>query len=91
MQISLGTMIMDIIRHNMKQAWSCMLANLKIICRFYAHPMNQNSVDMFGPRYVGDDFLRVETSPVKSTFVPYEISKVNFRCAEKQFLVCTSE
>ena len=90
MQISLGTMIMDI-HHNMKQAWSCMLGNLKIICRFYAHPVNQNSVDMFGPRYVGDDFLRVGTSLVKSTFVPYEISKVNFRCAEKQFLVSMSE
>jgi hypothetical protein len=66
MQISLGTIIMDI-HDNMKQAWSCMLANLKMICRFYAHPVNQNSVDMFGPKYVGDDFRRVETR-VHSTY-----------------------
>ena len=32
-----------------------------------------NSVDILGPRYVGDDFFRVETSLVQ-TLVPYEIS-----------------
>ena len=39
--------------NNMKQA------HLKIICRFHAHPVHQNSVDIFGPRYmyVGDDFF----------------------------------
>ena len=55
MPVSLGTMIMDI-HHNMKQARSCMLTNLKIICRIYAHPVHQNSVDMFGARYVGMTF-----------------------------------
>ena len=63
-----------------------MLANLKIICRFHAHPVDQNSIDIFGPRYVRDDFFRVEIS-----FVPYEISKVNLRCAEKKILVSMSE
>jgi len=24
--------------------------NLKIFCRFHAHPVHQNSVDIFGPR-----------------------------------------
>ena len=51
---------------NMKQARPRMLANLKIICRFHAHPVHQNSVDIFGPRYVGNDFYRVETSLVQS-------------------------
>ena len=55
MPVSLGTMIMDI-HHNMKQARACMLTNLKIICRIYAHPVHQNSVDMFGARYVGMTF-----------------------------------
>jgi hypothetical protein len=43
-----------------------MLAYLKIICRFHAHQVQQNSVDIFGPRYVGDDFLSVETSLLQS-------------------------
>jgi hypothetical protein len=30
----------------MKQARPCMLANLKIICQFHAHPLHQNSVDI---------------------------------------------
>jgi hypothetical protein len=28
--------------------------------------VHQNSVDIFGPRYVGDDFFRFETSLVQS-------------------------
>ena len=52
---------------NMKQALPRILANLKIICRFHAHPVHQNNVDIFGPRYVGDDFYKVETSPVQSS------------------------
>ena len=31
-----------------------------------ANPVHQNSVDIFGPRYVGDNFSRVETSLVQS-------------------------
>ena len=51
---------------NMKRARPRMLVNLEIICRFHAHPVHQNSVDIFGPRYVGDDFYRVETSLIQS-------------------------
>jgi len=32
---------------NMKQARPWMLANLKIICQFHAHPVHQNSVEIF--------------------------------------------
>jgi hypothetical protein len=71
---------------NMKQAQPWMRANLKIICRFHAQPVHQHSVEMLGPRYVGDDFLRVETSLVQSNS---RSSKVNVRCADKKFLsVC---
>ena len=44
-----------------------MLVNLKIISKFHAHPVHQHSVDIFGPRYVGDNFFRVETSLVQSS------------------------
>jgi hypothetical protein len=63
-----------------------MLANLKIIYRFHAHPVHQNGVDIFWPKYVWDDIFRVET-----TLVPYEISQVNFWCEENKFLVGMSE
>ena len=43
--------------YNMKQARPWMLANLKIICQFHAHPVHQNRVEIFGPRYIGDDFF----------------------------------
>ena len=59
-----------------------MLVNLKIICRVHAHPVHQNSVDMFGPKYVGHDFFRVE-----SILVPYETSGVQ----ENKILVSMSE
>jgi len=42
---------------NMKQARPWMLANLEIICQFHAHPVHQNSVDIFGPRYVGSKLV----------------------------------
>jgi hypothetical protein len=61
-------------RINMKQARPWMLVNLKIICRFHAHPVHQNSVDTFGPRYVGDDFLGSKLVSFNQTLVPYEIS-----------------
>ena len=35
------------IHNNMKQARPWMLANLKIICQFHAHPVHQNSVEIF--------------------------------------------
>ena len=33
--------------YNMKQARPWMLAKLKIICQFHAHPVHQNSVEIF--------------------------------------------
>jgi hypothetical protein len=68
-----------------------MLANLKIIYRFHAHPVHQN---IFGPRYVGDDFFRIETSLVQSNSRSLRDLKsyiCNFRCAEKKILVSMSE
>jgi len=63
-----------------------MLANLKIICRFHAHPVHQNSVDIFGPRFLGSKLVSFN-----QTLVPDEISKVNFQCSERRFLVSMSE
>jgi hypothetical protein len=34
-----------------------MLAHLKIILQFHAHPVHQKVSRFFGPRYIGDDFL----------------------------------
>ena len=34
-----------------------MLANLKIIWQFHAHPVHQKVSRCFGPRYIGDDFF----------------------------------
>jgi hypothetical protein len=42
-------------KNKMKRARPRILANLKIIRRFHAHPVHQNSVDICGPRYVRDD------------------------------------
>ena len=68
------------INSNMKQARPWMLANLKIIWQFHAHPVHQNSVKNF----VGRDI-----SGVTFFFVPYEISKVNFHI--KNILVSMSK
>ena len=73
---------------NMKQARPWMLANLKIFCRLNAHPVHQHS---FGPRYIGDAILGSKLVSFNQILVPYEISKVNFQCAEKQIIVCMSE
>ena len=75
-----------------------MLAHLKIIWQFHAHPVHQKVSRFFGPRYIGDDFfLRAESSLIQSScrsfigvIVPYEISKVNFR-VETKILVSMSE
>jgi hypothetical protein len=68
-----------------------MLANLKIISQFHSHPVHQISVDIFGPRYIGSDlFLGPNLVSFNRTFVPYEISKVNFR-VETKILVSMSE
>ena len=43
--------------YNMKRARPWMLANLKIIWQFHAHPVHQKVLRFFGPRYIGDDFF----------------------------------
>jgi hypothetical protein len=42
---------------NMKPALPWMLAHLKIIWQFYAHPVHQKGSRYFGPRYIGDDLF----------------------------------
>jgi hypothetical protein len=76
----------------MKSARPWMLAHLKIIWQFH-----QKVTRFFGPRYIGDDFFRAESSLIQSScrsfigvIVPYEISKVNFH-VEKKILVSMSE
>jgi hypothetical protein len=82
---------------NMKPARPSMLANLKIIWQFHTHPVHQKVSRYFGPRYIGNDFFRAESSLIQSrcrcfirVIVPYEISKVNFR-VETKILVSMSE
>jgi hypothetical protein len=68
-----------------------MLAHLKIIWQFHAHPVHQKVSILFGPRYIGDDFfLGPNLVSFNRAVVPYEISKVNFRI-ETKFLVSMSE
>ena len=68
-----------------------MLANLKIIWQFHAHPVHQKVSRFFGPRYIGDDFfLGPNLVSFNRTVVPYEISKVNFH-VETKILVSMSE
>jgi hypothetical protein len=66
-----------------------MLANLKIICRFHAHPVHQNSVDIFGLSYVGDDFFRVETSLIQSNSRSLrDLVVLESNCTEKDYFCC---
>ena len=75
-----------------------MLANLKIIWQFHAHPVHQKVSRFFEPRYIGDDFFlgpnlvsfNRAVVPLFELIVPYEISKVNFR-VETTILVSMSE
>jgi hypothetical protein len=68
-----------------------MLANLKIIWQFHAHPVHQKVSRFFRPRYNGDDFLLgPNLVSFNQAIVPYEISKVNFR-VETKILVNMSE
>ena len=49
------------------------------------------SVEIFGPRYIGNDFfLGPNLVSFNRAVVPYEISKVNFR-VETKILVSMSE
>ena len=68
-----------------------MLANLKIIWQFHAHPVHQKVSRFCGPRYIGYDFLLgPNLVSFNRTVVPYEISKVNFR-VETKIVVSMSE
>jgi hypothetical protein len=42
---------------NMKTARPWMLAHLKIIWQFHAHPVHQKVSRIFGPRYIRDDLF----------------------------------
>jgi hypothetical protein len=79
------------INYNMKQVRPWMLANLKIIWQFHAHPVHQKVSRFFGPRYIGDNFLLgPNLVSFNRTVVPNEISKVNFR-VETKILFSMSE
>jgi hypothetical protein len=68
-----------------------MLAHLKIIWQFHAHPVHPKVSRVFVPRYIGDDFiLGLNLVSFNRAVVPYEISKVNFR-VETKILVSMSE
>jgi hypothetical protein len=75
--------------HNMKPARPWMLAHLKIIWQFHAHPMHQKVSRFSGPRFIGDDFLlgpnlvSLSCRSFIRVIVPYEISTVNFRVETK--------
>ena len=70
----------------MKPARPRMLAHLKIIWQFHAHPVHQKV-----SRYIEDDFLLgPNLVSLNRAVVPYEISKVNFR-VETKILVSMSE
>ena len=75
-----------------------MLAHLKIIWQFHAHPVHQKVSRFFGPRYIGDDFFRAESSHIQlscrsfiGVIVPYEISKVNFHVETTIFVSMSEE
>jgi hypothetical protein len=74
-----------------------MLAHLKIIWQFHAHPVHQKCRDSLGRDILGTTFFRAKSSLIQSScrsfigvIVPYEISKVNFR-VETKILVSMSE
>ena len=68
-----------------------MLAQLKIIWQFHAHPVHQKVSRFLEPRYIGDDFfLGPNLVSFNRAVVPYEISKVNFP-VETKILVSMSE
>jgi hypothetical protein len=75
-----------------------MLAHLKIIWQFHAHPVHQKVSRFFWAEiYWGRFIFRAESSLIQSScrsfigvIVPYEISKVNFR-VETKIIVSMSE
>jgi hypothetical protein len=74
-----------------------MLAHLKIIWQFHAHPVHQSVKIFWAEIYWGRLLFRAKSSLIQSScrsfigvIVPYEISKVNFR-VETKILVSMSE
>ena len=66
-----------------------MLANLKIIWQFHAHPVHQKVSRFFGPRYVGDDFFRFETSLVQSNSRALrDLLVLESNCTEEDYFCC---
>jgi hypothetical protein len=66
-----------------------MLPNLKIIYRFHVHPVHQNSVDILGPRYVGDHIFRVKASLVQSNFRSLrDLIVLESNYTEKDYFCC---
>jgi len=65
-----------------------MLANLKIICQFHAHPVHQKSVEIFWAEiYRGRLFFRAESSLIQSN--SRSLRNLKSSCAEQKFLsVC---
>lgn len=63
--------------------------NRTTICRLHAHPVHQDSSDMFVARYVGDNFLRVETSLVQSqSRFLRDLVVLESNCTEKDYFWC---
>ena len=60
-----------------------MLANLKIIWQFHAHPEYQKVSRFFGPRYIGDDFFqgRIQSHSIKLSFL---VKSQKLTSAQKQ-------
>jgi hypothetical protein len=56
-QLSSGHIWSYIFIYNMKPARPWMLAHLKIIWQFHAHPVHQKVSRFFGPRYIGGDLF----------------------------------
>jgi hypothetical protein len=65
----------------MKLARPRMLAHLKIIWQFHAHPVHQKVLRFFGPRYIGDDlFLGTNLISFNRAVVP--LLEFNFQVRE---------
>ena len=66
-----------------------MLAHLKIILQFHAHPVHQKVSRFFGPRYIGDDFfLGPNLVAFNRAVVPYETQKLASALKHKFLSVC---
>ena len=75
-----------------------MLAHLKIIWQFHAHPVHQSVEIFWAEIYWGRLIFMAESSLIQSSrdsfigvIVPYEISKVNFRVETKNVVSMSEE